>query len=155
MPQPQPLQIRATSATCTTAHGNTWSLPHWARPGIELMFSWMLVGFAKRWVTTGTPKSTFFFFFCLFAISWAAPLAHGGFQSRGWIGAIALAYARARAMRDLSRVWDLHHSSWQCQILNPLSKDWTCNLTVPSRIRQPLCHDGNSKKHILTVLISG
>ena len=33
-----------------------------------------------------------------------------------------LAHTTARAMRDLSRVCDLHHSSWQHWILNPLSK---------------------------------
>ena len=33
-----------------------------------------------------------------------------------------LAYATARAKEDLSHICDLHHSSWQCQILNPLSK---------------------------------
>ena len=33
-----------------------------------------------------------------------------------------LAYAMATAIRDPSRVCDLHHSSPQCQILNPLSK---------------------------------
>ena len=32
-----------------------------------------------------------------------------------------LAYARATAMRDLSCVCDLRHSSQQCQIHNPLS----------------------------------
>ena len=39
-------------------------------------------------------------------------------------------------MPDLSHVWDLHHSSWQCQILNPLSeaRDWTHNLMVPSQV---------------------
>ena len=30
-----------------------------------------------------------FFFFCLFAISWAAPVAYGGSQARGLIGAVA------------------------------------------------------------------
>jgi len=30
-----------------------------------------------------------FFFFCLFAISWAAPAAHGGSQARGRIRATA------------------------------------------------------------------
>ena len=30
-----------------------------------------------------------FFFFCLFAISWAAPTAYGGSQARGLIGATA------------------------------------------------------------------
>ena len=29
------------------------------------------------------------FFFCLFAISWAAPAAHGGSQARGRIRAVA------------------------------------------------------------------
>ena len=47
------------------------------------------------------------------------------------------AYARATAMPDPSRVCDLHHSSQQCRILNPLSeaRDGTRNLTVPSQIR--------------------
>ena len=48
-----------------------------------------------------------------------------------------LAFATATATRDLSRICDLYHSSWQHQILNPLSeaKDRTGNLMVPSRIR--------------------
>ena len=32
------------------------------------------------------------------------------------------AYTIATAMQDLSCVYDLHHSPWQCQILNPLNK---------------------------------
>ena len=32
---------------------------------------------------------TFFFFFCLFAISWAIPAAYGNSQARGLIGAVA------------------------------------------------------------------
>ena len=35
MPQPQRCGISASSATYTTAHGDTGSLTHWARPGIE------------------------------------------------------------------------------------------------------------------------
>ena len=50
-----------------------------------------------------------------------------------------LAYptASATSMPDLSRVCDLHHSSRQRRILNPLgeARDRTHNLTVPSRIR--------------------
>ena len=34
------------------------------------------------------------------------------------------AYTTATAMPDPTHVCDLHHSSWQCQILNPLSKAW-------------------------------
>ena len=46
------------------------------------------------------------------------------------------AYARATATQDLSLICHLHLSSWQCQILDPLSKtrDRTHNLMVPSRI---------------------
>ena len=32
-----------------------------------------------------------------------------------------LVYTTATAMPDLNCVCDLHHSSWQCRILNPLS----------------------------------
>ena len=33
-----------------------------------------------------------------------------------------LAYTTATAMLDLSSICGLHHSSWQCRILNPLSE---------------------------------
>ena len=48
-----------------------------------------------------------------------------------------LAYTTATATQDLSRVCNLHHSSWQRQSLNPLSKarDRTHNLMIPSWIR--------------------
>ena len=48
-----------------------------------------------------------------------------------------LAYAAATGVQDPSHVCDLHHSSWQHRIFNPLSeaKDRTCNLMVPSWIR--------------------
>ena len=40
-------------------------------------------------------------------------------------------------MPDLSRICDLHHSSGQCPVLNPMieARDRTHNLMVPSRIR--------------------
>ena len=46
------------------------------------------------------------------------------------------AYARATATQDPSHVCDLHHSSRQLGILNPLNKarDQTHNLMVPSQI---------------------
>ena len=45
--QPQQCQIRAASATYTTAHGNARSLAHWVRSGIESSTSWLLVGFVS------------------------------------------------------------------------------------------------------------
>ena len=46
------------------------------------------------------------------------------------------AYTTATATADLSCVCDLHHGSWQCWILNPLSevRDRTCVLTDMSWI---------------------
>ena len=46
------------------------------------------------------------------------------------------AYARATAMRDPSRVCDLHHSSWRRQIPDPPSeaRDQTCVLVDTSWI---------------------
>ena len=40
------------------------------------------------------------------------------------------AYATATATQDPSHICDLHHSSWQCWILNSLSeaRDQTCIL---------------------------
>ena len=45
-------------------------------------------------------------------------------------------YATATATQDPSCVCDLHHSSQQCQIFNPLSKarDWNCILMDTSQI---------------------
>ena len=47
------------------------------------------------------------------------------------------AYTTATATQDLSSICDLHHSSWQCQILNPLSeaRDRTYVLMDTSQIR--------------------
>ena len=63
-------------------------------------------------------------FFCLFR---AEPTAYGSSQAKGEIGAPA---ATATATQDLSRTYDLHHSSWQHWILNPPSgaRDRTCVL---------------------------
>ena len=47
------------------------------------------------------------------------------------------AYAIATATQDPNHTCDLHHSSRQCQILNPLSRvrEQTCNLMVPNQMR--------------------
>ena len=47
-----------------------------------------------------------------------------------------LAYTTATTTLDLSQIWDLQHSSWQHQILNPPSeaRDWTCILMDTSWI---------------------
>ena len=57
-----------------------------------------------------------------------------------------LPYTTATATKDPSHICDLHHSSWQCQILNPLSeaRDRTCILMGTNRIHNLLSHNGNS-----------
>ena len=46
-------------------------------------------------------------------------------------------YTTATVTQDPSRVWDQHHSSWQCRIPNPLSgaKDWTWVFRDTSKAR--------------------
>ena len=45
--------------TYTTVHGISGLLTHLARPGIEPVSSWILVGFVNHWAMTETPKSVF------------------------------------------------------------------------------------------------
>ena len=64
---------------------------------------------------------------------------------------LLLAYARAIATPDLSRVCDLYHSSWQRQILNLLSeaRDWTCVLMDTSQIQFHWATMGTPRDSIL------
>jgi len=72
-----------------------------------------------------------YLFICFFR---GTPGAHGGSQTRGLIRATA---ARLHHSYSNAIVCDLHHSSWQYWILDPLSKarDRTHNLMLPSQIR--------------------
>ena len=72
--------------------------------------------------------SSIFFFF--FAFSRTSPRHMEVTRLGGQSELQPPAYARATATQDL------HHSSWQCRIFNPLSKarDRTRNLIVPSWI---------------------
>ena len=78
--------------------------------------------------------------FCLFVFCFLGPhpqsIAHGGSQARGLIRATAASLTTATVTHDLNHVWDLHRSSLQCQILNPLreTRDQTHNHIVPSQI---------------------
>jgi len=90
----------------------------------------------------GSVLISFLFFFFLLAFVFLGP--HSRHMEIPRLGVLPelqlLTYATATAMPDLSRICNLHHSSQQRQILNPLSKarDQTRNLMVPSRIR--FCH---------------
>ena len=79
--------------------------------------------------------------FCFFR---ATSVAYGNSQAGGQIGA----YTTATATPDSSRFCDLHHSSQQSWILNPLGKarDQIRILMHTSRVQNPLSHNGNSIK---------
>ena len=75
----------------------------------------------------------FSFFFCL--LGWH--LRHMELPRLGVELELQLpTYATATTTLDQTHVCDLHHSSWQCWTLNPLSEagDQTCNLMAPSQI---------------------
>ena len=59
-PEPQERGIGAASVTYTTAHDNTESLTHWARPGIKPSTSWFPVRFVNHWATMATPTSVLY-----------------------------------------------------------------------------------------------
>ena len=52
-----------------------------------------------------------FFFFCLFAISWAAPVAYRGSQARGRIRAVATDLGQSHKNSGSEFICTLHHSS--------------------------------------------
>ena len=81
--------------------------------------------------------SLIFFFFGLFAFSRATPAAYGGSQARGLIGTEAAGLHQSHSNAGFEPHLRPHHSSWQCWILNSLSKarDQTRNLMVRTRIR--------------------
>ena len=80
----------------------------------------------------------FCLFVCLFVFFVGLHLRHMdvprlGVESELWLQACTT----ATATPDPSHIWDLHHTSQQCQILNPLIKarDRTCVLMDTSQIR--------------------
>ena len=68
-----------------------------------------------------------------------------------------LAYTTATATPDLNLVCDLHCSSWQHRILNPLIKvrDQTRNLMVPSWIPFHWATMGTLRMHFLVTMFRG
>ena len=84
-----------------------------------------------RCATKETPGPAFFFFFFFFFFLfffsfcyffWPFPQILVVFRLGVESELYPLAYARATATRDPSHICDPHHGSWQCRILNPLSK---------------------------------
>ena len=81
MPQPQQHQIWASSVTYTTACGNTRSLTHRERPGLEPASSQRYVESLTHWATMGTPIPASKLLFSRYPF-WLPP-ALGGPRCRG------------------------------------------------------------------------
>ena len=77
------------------------------------------------------------YFILIFWLFRAAPEAYGSSQGGVESELQLLAYTTATATRDPSQICHLHHSSWQCQMADPLSeaRDRTQSLMDTSRIR--------------------
>ena len=58
----------------------------------------------------------------------AKPVAYGGSQARGLIRAVAPGLRHSHSNQDPNGICDLHHSSWQCQILNLTEQGQGSNL---------------------------
>ena len=89
----------------------------------------MLVGFVSaepRW-----ELQTFYLLKKFFFLFMDAPVAYGISLARGQMGAAAASLHHSTATPDPSCNRNLHHSLWQCQILNSLSeaRNQTHNLT--------------------------
>ena len=76
------------------------------------------------------------FFFFSFILLRATPAGYGSSRLGVKSELEPLAYATAIATRDPSHVCNLHYSSGECWILNPLSeaRDWVHILTVTSQV---------------------
>ena len=119
---------------------------------IELTLPSGFVGVNFSFLSRSNCKDSFFvgmcflFLFCFVLFCslgphpWHVEVPRLGVQSELQL----LVYTPATATQDPSCVCDLHHSSQQCQILNPLSgaRDRTHNLMVPSWIRFPCAMTG-------------
>jgi len=111
--------------------------------GISLVVQWLGICLPMQ--------GKHFLFFCPFR---SAPVAYESSHARSWIRAAAagLCYSHI-SMWDPSWVCDLHQSSQQCQILNPLikAKDWTHILMDTSRVCYHWAMTRTLRQALLTV----
>ena len=103
--------IKATAATYAAAVAILYSLTHCSRLEIKPT--------PPQWPELMQSDSSSFFGFFR-----TKPVAYGSSQARGsgWIRAAAACLHHSHRTPDLSHIYDLHNSSQQQWILNPISK---------------------------------
>ena len=121
MPQPQQCGIWTTSATYTTAHGNSRSLTHWVRPGIEPMASWMLVRFVNHWAMIRTPDGTIF-------ICPSQAILHPS---------LPCSVSQMPTSKDLVLTLLLGFCQWRDELKKEMSGYWFLPCSPPARSRYP------------------
>ena len=113
------LFFRGSSGGC---YGQTVTAREETDPSVHIRAEWRIL--------RATSESLFdFYFFFLFR---ATPAAYG--DSQAWSRIRAVAYTTVTTTPDPSHICDLHQSSQQRWILNPLARDGTCNLVDTSQI---------------------
>ena len=87
----------------------------------------------------------------------AASVASGSSQAKGAIRATASCLHHSNSKPDPSHIYDLHHSSWQRRILNPLSRarDRIHILMDTGWVLNLLSTTGTPEIYFLTVLEAG
>ena len=120
----------------------------------DVTFLWGIPTSAPGGMTSVSAILAFVFVF-LFLFR-AAPSTHGGSQVRGQIRAVATSLHYSHSKPDLSCVCDLHHSSQQCQIFNPLSKarNQTCVLMDASQIHFHCATTGTLILAFVSILVA-
>ena len=82
-------------------------------------------------ITNAEPNTPFILNFLAFFFFSATPMAYGGSQASCQIGPQLPVHTTAPARQDPRHVCDLPHSSWQCQMLDPLSEARAQTLVLP------------------------
>ena len=109
----------------------------WMYLGLRMSSNWWIISFFFPLFCCHCYILYLFIYLFIYCLFWAPLAAYGGSQARGWIRTTAASLHHSTAMPDLSRVCDLHHSLWQCQILHPVNeaRDWACILMDASQVR--------------------
>ena len=113
-------------------------------------WNWAGLGYVLNLFLPYFPHLVFFFFVCVCVFCFLGlHLQHMEVPRLGVGVEVELqwpAHTTATATPDPSLIFELHHSSWQRWILDPLSeaKDWSCILPDTSQVCNPLSHSENS-----------
>ena len=67
-------------------------------------------------------RPLFYFYFCLFAISWAALAAHGGSQARGLIGAVAASLHHSHSNKSMTKEAGIYNREKTASLINGVGK---------------------------------